>query len=636
MAAQRLSGGRLLDGCDHTCAFSDRRHPIGTGQTNCGKDAVSGNNRPELPIGQVNLAHTTSSRLALLCVVAYAAWLRLLPISWGLPIEAEPDTFVAEHVMSVREGRQGFDDNLAIAQYPHLLAKFTLMLPDQERDPARLAAMSQAEHKRNASLPYLEVRIVVALLSLLAVPAAYWISRYFVPSGWAMFAAALTAGSLLLVNLGQQGRPHAAFTGLLSLTIAAALRLGRNPTTSNFFLAGAGAMASVGCLPSGIFALLPVAVAFVVSRNSGRRWLDPRAVIPLLLAASAYPLFYKGMHDPKVAQARAAGLIEPLKVEQNLEYWVREVLSQLDPRGFVRVGSLLFSWEPVLLAMLVLSFLAGIVYLVRGGIRIWSDRHASFLVAGAFGIPYLSLMLAFSKTYERFLTPLVPLLACTAAGFLFACHQKLKSGQKLFRVLCAIILVMSSAAGVKLAWLRTRPGTLGLATEFLAHNMQPTDRVFLSPPLDIDVARTKESMVVDEYRQTGMFSPWGTYQSSLPDGQVPHGPRYYVEWMTARAGDFNLDDDRQLADYIDSFGPGWYVTDLERERKRHWYGRIRKRLDQVGLRKARISPDPDPMATDIGLNAQDRPYHDNPNATWRIIRARAYGPVLEIYRVLGS
>ncbi len=574
--------------------------------------------------------------VALFLIVAAGALIRLLPISWGLPIETEPDTFVAEHVMHVRGGHEGFGQTLSSAQYPSLLARLTLLLPDQERNPEQLAKMSSAEHKRNAALPYLQVRVVVAVLALLAIPAAYWVSLHFVPSGWALLSALLTGGSLLLVNLAHQGRPHAALTGLLCLTTAAALRLRRNPTTANFLVAGLCAFASFGCLQSGILALLPVAAAFVLSRNNGRRWLDPRALIPLLLVASALPLFYEALYDPDVDQARATGQIEDGNVQQNLEYWVRELISNLDPLGFVRVGRLLFSWEPVLLMMLAISVLAGVVYLMRNGLSARSDGFRSFLVVGAFGIPYLILMMAFLKTYERFLTLLVPLLACTATGVLFIAHQKLRRGQKWFRVLCALIVCLSCAAGVKLAWLRTRPGTLGLATEFLLQNMQPDDRVFLSPPVDIDVARTKESMAVDPHRQTGMFSPWGTYQSSLPGGEVPYGPRYHVEWMTARAGEFDLGDDLQLANYIDSFGPGWYVTDLERERKHFWYGRIRHRLDEVGVRKARISPDADPMATDIGLNVQDRPYHDNPNATWRIWRARSYGPVLEIYQALDS
>ncbi len=577
-----------------------------------------------------------SNRVAfgwLIILLAAAALIRFAPIRWGTPIQTEPDTFIAEHVEFVRSGRQGIDPSLSGAQYPHLIARLAMLLPDRETDPDRLQAMTQEQHLDNAAWPIVRVRLVVATLSLLAIPACFFIARAFVPNGYAVLAAALVAGSLLLTNLAQQCRPHAVLTALIASSIALALRCRRRPTLGNFLLAGFAAAGSFACLHTGVLALLPILAAFALSRGAGRSWFDPRILVPLALVASAFPIFYSDLYDPAIKQASVDGVIPPQTHQVTFGWWLQEFLANLNPLGILRVVRILSSWEPVLALVCVVALLAGALAWLRKGRACFGPRTRDALVVLAYGIPYLMLVATFGKTYERFLTTLVPLLACLAAVGLHAWGRRASPQAWTQRIACALVLCGSVSAAIKLAWIRSRPGTLEETTQFLRQHLEKNGHVALSPPTDVALARSKPTLYVDPRRQVGLFSPWAHYQAALPEGMIAEEPHFHVEWYGLYEGSGDLNDPAQLERFVAYYGPGFFVIDPERDRKHSHYRRVRAQAAKAGKLLARFSPDSNPLATDISLSAQDREYPDMPNATWRILRARAFGPVIEVYQV---
>lgn len=566
-----------------------------------------------------------TARILLALLVVLAAALRAHGIRFGVPLWTEPDVFIVDHVNHVRSGTAELDPTLSGSQYPSLLADIALRLPGPEDDPARLAEMGLDEHLRNAALPFLQVRLLVAAISILVVPATYLVARAFLAPGWSVLAAAFAAGSLLLVNLGHVARPHGALTALITLSLAAALRLRHRPTPANHLLAGLAAALAMGCLHTGTLTLCAIASALLLPAASAARWRGATTLLPLLLPPLAALWFYRGIYDP-AASVRLEDH-EPI----TFAWWLNELWYHFNGKGLWRVGKILYAWEPVLGALTLLALGLTLTELLRGR-RPDRARLADLLVVAAFALPYGFLLAAFGKTYERFLTPLIPLLACAAAWLWSRAWAHAGAARALVLALSLGTLLASSLPGAKLALLHGRLDTLQEATRLVAELARPGDAIVLSPPIDLRMARTPAALDTAGEKRLPLFSPWTSYQAALPPGGV-RGEQYDLSWFGVREDMGDLDQDDALAAYVDYYGPGLFVFDLERLRKHHWYVRIRDRVAQLGTLEARLSPDPDPNFTDLGLGVQDRDFPDQPHAVWRILRARAWGPVLEIYRV---
>jgi hypothetical protein len=200
-----------------------------------------------------------------------------------------------------------------------------------------------------------------------------------------------------------------------------------------------------------------------------------------------------------------------------------------------------------------------------------------------------------------------------------------------------LLLCASSAAGLKLVWLRGRPDTLTEAAALLAQEVEPEggEHIYLTPPLDLPLARTARTLAIDPSRQPHVHGIWTRYQAGLPDAAHLE-PRFDVEWLDQRSGIGDLGLDPELFAFVDFYGPGWFVLEPERARKHPWAERVRGRISELGTLAARISPDGDPTAHDSGWTGQDRAYAysgDWPNNTWRVLHLRAIGPLLEIHRI---
>ena len=134
-----------------------------------------------------------------------------------------------------------------------------------------------AEHLAAAARPQLQVRLTIALLASLIVPATWLLVSWFVGRSWAFFAAALVAASLLDVSFSQQSRPHAVSGAVFLAAVLAAVRMRRSADLPSYLLAGGAAALAIGCLQSGITVLPPLVVAYLACGVPRTRRFDPRA-----------------------------------------------------------------------------------------------------------------------------------------------------------------------------------------------------------------------------------------------------------------------------------------------------------------------------------------------------------------------
>ncbi|MDP6409712.1 MAG: glycosyltransferase family 39 protein [Planctomycetota bacterium] len=164
------------------------------------------------------------------------------------------------------------------------------------------ASAELSEHVARAIHPVLRVRLTVALLSLLVLPATWRLARLVMPPAWALVAAALAGTSLLSIHFAVQARPHAAAASLMALAVLTCVRLRRRPRAGAYLLASLAVGAALGSLQSGVAVFLPLILAHVLAshRSDWRRHLW--ALLFLLAAAATvvflYPFLLEGAGPP--------------------------------------------------------------------------------------------------------------------------------------------------------------------------------------------------------------------------------------------------------------------------------------------------------------------------------------------------
>ncbi len=467
--------------------------------------------------------------LTLLTLVGLA--LRLWGLDAMLPQLPEPDNCYLTQVRLVADGSPAAQVHHEYAKYPHLIARLLHLLP------APTPATSQDElelHLEHAEVPSLRPRLLIACIASLLVPATFLIARRFVTPAWALFAAALSAVSLLHVDFSHQGRPHAAAACLAAWAVIAILRLQRRASWSDYAWAGLACALAIGVLQSGIAVLLPLFAAHLLrrGRDGGQgRW---RIVLPLALVAvgiaAFYPFLFNGAQE---ADSRLT--FENGELQQGYH---TVLLGDFSGRGFPTVLYTLWSYEPVLVCACVVAL---VIWLVDRLSRRKTSGAAreELLVVLAYVLPYLLVIGLYLRTYERFVMPLIPYLCCFAAWGLSRIFSQGELGKRArFALPLALAaLALPTYACVRLAWLHARPDSTELAARWIEKNTSPEgELMLLTPRLDLPLFRSQRELDLGgvEFYQPWVY-PWIHYQ--LAHGEWT-GPRYHMRQMPKFTGTF--------------------------------------------------------------------------------------------------
>jgi 4-amino-4-deoxy-L-arabinose transferase-like glycosyltransferase len=604
-----------------------------------------------LPAEEGRIDALTTSRpsirvwLALLLVTAFAAAVRLVRIDYGLPHRIEPDAEIALQVEFLRSEQPTSRLASAYATYPPLVALVTAALLPAPPEPRDVERASAAEHRRLASRNYLDARRVSALVSLLAVPAAFCLALRFVSPPYALLAAGLVAGSLLGTTFGRQARPHAPAAALVACALVAHLRLLERGGWRSWIGAGALTGLALGTLQSSAALLPPLLAAHAL--RPGRRWLDPRGLLALALIAASAFAFYPGLFR-EIPGDEGTNPWNPRVGLVSLDRgWLtfgnhRIDLMRFGGGGLGVVARTLWWYEPALLVLLAAAVLAwGAAAALERQARV--PRPA--LVLGAYLGPYLAALLSFDDTFERFLLPALAPLACFAAWG--AASLARRAGAAAGAV-AALIAIVGAAASARLAVLHARPDTLEQTAEWVRANVGPDEPVFLSPTpsyvlkdssIDLPLLREPELLKGPGGARTASYAPWTQYQRRLPEGSAPE-PLYDLRWLVVGAKQSGFGTGMTPLEYLRAHpeacfaasGPGVYVVEDHRARPENASDiALQDALARYATAIARFAPDD----TGFPFDFQDRVQEggDWPHVTWRTLTARAVGPVVEIWRL---
>ncbi|MCE9595625.1 MAG: phospholipid carrier-dependent glycosyltransferase [Planctomycetes bacterium] len=429
----------------------------------------------------------TSLTVGLVLLTVAALALRLVGIGHGLPQRPDDDDSILLGQASVLHRIWTGEEitKLEPLYYPVLVASCAAVLRLEEPIELGPEAHTLDEHLTAVATPHLRMRILVAVLSALSVPAMYWLARCFLGRGTAWLAAAFLATNLLHLDFSQQARPHAPAVTFGILALAAILRARSKPERARFVVAGICAGLACATLQTGAAVLLPLGLVGLDELRRGGRAAWPNlfaAAVPcVVLIALAY------MHPHYPSKGAALFSYEPgrLRISGHPVDF-----AMFDGGGFAKLARFLASYDPVALAFASL----GVAALAWSAYRANGRRpSADAVLLGAHAIPYVLVFGLFSWIGDRFALPLVPHVALLAGVGVERLANALPNawGRARLALVGLVALALPTAASIGLDAQRTRVDTATQAARFVEANLSPKDDLlFLTSRATLPLALT--------------------------------------------------------------------------------------------------------------------------------------------------
>ena len=550
-------------------------------------------------------------------VTLLALTLRLTGLGHGLPHAPEPDAFLIDQIQLHQSGEiQTRIESDNYGKYPHLLSRIFALLPA----PAE-AATNLEQELEQAARPFLFGRLIVALLSSCLIPLSYGLARRFLTPWWSLGAATFVATSLLHISFSQQARPHGPLASFTTLALLSLFALLRHPTRSAYLRAGLACGLAIACLHNGAAILIPALVAHLLVSRGGGLKAQARALLPLLLIAllviACYPFLFPSLraHLPFAAIDRT-GLLPffPHAASNHWSDWVHGA-------GFGLMLEYLWSFDPALLVLL----LGGVLINIKRH-QLTSERRRDLAVAASFVVPYVLVLGLFDRTYERFLLPLLPFVACFAAAFLHKLSSLLRKSREPFVGLALVLLAQAFplTVAIRSALQRARPDPATQVAEWVTTELDPkVDRIIVSPiasfPLPFDLQGDPARKTMSNHAKL----PWPNYQAHSPRTQRE---AFELVPMTLLPSEqpsaIGLRESRSaLRKRIQNSHCNWVI--LRVRPGRAMYEVFAAVLSKLGTRVARFS------AREDGQVPPDR----GDQRALQVLRRHLHGPSHDIYRL---
>ncbi len=561
--------------------------------------------------------------VALLVLVVGAAGVRLWGIDRLLPHRFEPDAFLVYQVETWREdpGRATLND--FEQRYPTLLARTAMFLPPAGAVPADLEA-SQVEraHLERAAQPFIEMRVIVALLSTLLVPLTFLIARRAFGDGRALLAAAFVATSLLHLQFSGQARPHGAATSLQFVALLFALRAWERRTLASVAIAAVGAGLALACLQTGL--LVAPMLAVVAWRSGASRGASVLRALGALavMAAIALPFypFLPVIDEHGITLSSHGG--HPLR------------LSDLSLGGFAQCAQDAWEYDPLLTlaaacgGLLAFARVAGLLPRAdsRSGLRVLLLAHA---------LPYALVLGLNAKVFERLMLPLLPYLALAAAdatGALIVLLARQRS--TVWRVMTNALVVLAvfwlpASTAVHFARIARAPDTYEQCSSWLEAHAGADDIVLHSAAITLPVLHRRAELdrLLGDQELCGI--PWLAYQRVLQDDVLAHGMRI-ARFPDAPAPEAASQEFRHAAAQaaVAALAPRWIVVEDSRlARSIPWFNELREVARERGQLVFEAQPSSDPS------ERGPHPYQGVSDAAQRLRTLSAFGSRCEIYEL---
>ncbi len=543
--------------------------------------------------------------LALIGITAFALYVRLSGNDYRLPHAPEPDGVVLyAQVRAIERGdERAAEEDPIFGFYPLLVSRCVTWFTDP-REP--LSDGSLEDDLAQASDVHVRGRTVVAVLSTLSVPATFLLARTWLSAGWSLVAALFMATSILNIWFAAQFRPHAAASSFALLAVLASLELARRGRARDYVVCGVALGLAICTLQSGIALCVPFATAIVVRQVRSRDVSIAWTLAALAIVAAGAWLFYVWQVGVDGSDVHVSGHVVMLHL--------------FNGGGFRKILDALVGYDPWLAGLAC----AGALLALHQFFTSMRRLDADLVVILAHAVPYLVVIGLYERTYQRFLLPLLPYLACLAA------YTVLRASRLRPRIGAAIVAIFLVApmllSPLRLVRLRKEADTGARAAEWVRENVEADERVFVLPTLDLPLRRSPAALAALPEVGTRM-SPWLDAQVNGELSPNPH-QTFEIHTMPIPADDSRARILEEPEQYVGALGAQIAVVEVFDEAHRPVLAAIRRALAQSARLAVRIAPDD---TSSMPLSYQDDELPERVPWAWRAMRARSYGPVIEVY-----
>ncbi len=613
----------------------------------------------------VRTRNTRRLGLVALCLIVLAGLaLRMTGIGFLLPQVPEPDGVVIDQQVLRLRGDDRLEAPAFVAAfYPTLVAHVAACMPRPATSGGGMSGtetLTLAQHLDRASEYRRDIRITVALLSLLALSGTWWLARRFVTDAWALAAALLVATSVFHIWFAQQARPHAPEASFALLAVVAGLRLRERGGWMAYVLAGIASGLAIGCLQNGL-AVLPALLVAVVLRARAERSLRRSAldttttaervggvgpddheispvkrailgsVIGLVIVGIAVRIFYPFVFDvPKRAEIGTDGSTLSLSGH-------RIDLSMFNGRGFATVARSLWEYDPLIAGLCVLGLVIALVDFARK--RSSSDssgRRDALWIVLAFVVPYTIAIGLYQRTYQRFALPLVPFECVLAVFGLMRCANAAKSAgvgpHRIALTTASFLFAVQAYAAWKLVHVRAQPDTITQSAEWIESHVPRDARVSMMTALDLPLLQSATARNANFPLMNDLVYPWFNYQWRLPESEL-EGRGFDLRSMPLVTEGMRQAARADLDGFVSAQQAQWTVIEVYTPDRRALPAALRSVIAAHGELAVRLSPDEVDTGENLPIVYQDDEFPYTTPWFARVLGARCVGPVIEIYKM---
>jgi hypothetical protein len=560
--------------------------------------------------------------VALLCALGLT--LRLHGLDYLLPQRMNRDGLVIVHQAEILRTHSPHPTtpDMWWTLYPQLIARTVSLLPDDTTERAHASTL--AEHLACANFPWVQVRLVSVLFSILCIPLTYLLARHFQSRLASLLAAGLIATSLFHLHVSTQEKPHATVATFILLSVLAALRLKRKPDITSYLACGLSAALAISSLHDGLAVLLPITAACMRRSKSTRRasiaWLAATLAIILLAVRIAYPFLFE-ITRTNTASSLHADTSSLDFGEQHLRF------RYFDGTGLKRAITLFANCDPLLSLLALIGIAAWLASAFRLREYWQRARCGDLAIVLAFVAPFFLVLALYADTQGRFATPLLPFAACAASYGVTRLVQSLRT-PKLEPACAAIVLAVASLPAFRMYAIRSEPDTFELAAHEIEHTVDPNDRIVILPYVDIPLFHGADALAEDA--KVPWRTIWVQYQSQL-GARERNGTAYEIRVMPGDRPQAREALDADPFAYFREHATRYVV--LEGFDDDPLLASVRQALRDKSELVARISP----LANDDGRNDAIPPRHledavECPYAL-QLFSARRMGSTIEIFKL---